>query len=107
MKLFVCYTMRDGELTPSLLRKVERMFMAAGHTIFIDYLNNDSEQKQERVMAELRCCDKVILLETSKVRDSEWASLELAYARKNHKEVIPYVLLNNKLIKQEACTKSL
>ena len=45
MKLFVSYTMRDGYITPSVLRMVERIFKDEGHTVFIDYLNNDSEKK--------------------------------------------------------------
>lgn len=101
MKIFVCYTMRDGEITPSHLRRVERILKTEGHSVFIDYLNNDSVHKQQRVVSELKSSDEVILLVSPKVKDSEWVSIELAYAKQNHIQVIPYKLSNNILIKQD------
>lgn len=100
MKLFVSYTMRDGYITPSILRMVENFFKDEGHTVFIDYLNNDSEQKQERVIKELKDSDQVVLLITPLVRKSQWVNKELACAQKNHIKVVPYKFINNVLMRQ-------
>lgn len=101
MKLFVSYTMRDGQVTPSVLRVVEQILKKEGHTVFIDYLNNDSEKKQERVICELETSDRVILLITPQVRQSQWVVMELECAKKNNIKVVPCILLNNNLIEQE------
>jgi hypothetical protein len=100
MKLFVSYTMRDGYITPSVLRIVERIFKDEGHSVFIDYLNNDSEKKQERVIKELKESDQVILLITPLVRKSQWVNRELICARQHHIKVVPYKFINNVLMQQ-------
>lgn len=97
MKLFVSYTMRDGFITPSLLKTVEKILISEGHTVFIDYLNNDSEKKQERVIRELKSSDQVLLLITPKVKQSEWVNKELVCARRNKIDVIPCRIENNKI----------
>lgn len=99
MRFFVSYTLRDGEITPMQLRRVSKMLKAEGHTVFIDYLDNDSAEKQARVIDELLHCDKIMLLETRKVKDSEWVALELAYAQRYHKQVVHYRFSNNMLIR--------
>ena len=99
MRLFVSYTLRDGEITPMQLRRLSRILKAEGHTVFIDYLDNDSTEKQLRVINELLHCDKIMLLQTRMVKDSEWVALELAYARLYHKQVIPCRISNNTLIR--------
>ena len=99
MKYFVSYTLRDGEITPMQLRRLSRLLKAEGHTVFIDYLDNDSTEKQARVIDELLHCDEIMLLETRKVNDSEWVSLELAYAQRNHKQVVSCRFSNNTLIR--------
>lgn len=97
MKLFVSYTMRDGFITPSLLKTIEKILISEGHTVFIDYLNNDSEKKQERVIRELKSSDQVLLLITPKVKQSEWVNKELVCARRNKIDVIPCTIENNKI----------
>ena len=99
MRFFVSYTLRDGEITPMQLRRVSRILKAEGHTVFIDYLDNDSTEKQTRVIEELLHCDKIMLLETRKVQDSEWVALELAYAHRYHKQVVVCRFSNNTLIR--------
>jgi len=107
MKLFVCYTMRDGEITPVHLRMIERKLKSKGYVLFIDYLNNDSENKQCRVMQELKNSDKLLLLLSSKVMESEWTSLELAYARLNNIQVVPCRIVNNELVEDKLCIEYL
>ncbi len=100
MKLFISYTMRDGYITPSVLRMVEKILKSEGHSVFIDYLNNDSEKKQERVINELKSCDQVILLMTPLVKKSQWVNRELICAQQHHIKVVPYKFINNVLKQQ-------
>lgn len=99
MRLFVSYTLRDGEITPMQLRRLSKILRAKGHTVFIDYLDNDSIEKQARVIDELQNCDKIMLLKTRKVQDSEWVALEMAFAHRHHKEVEACWFSNNKLVR--------
>lgn len=98
MRLFVSYTLRDGELTPMQLRRLSKILRAEGHTVFIDYLDNDSIEKQARVLGELLNCDKIMLLKTRKIHDSEWVALEMAFAQRYHKEVINCRFSDNKFV---------
>ena len=82
MKVFVSYTMRDGYITPTVLRMIERILINEGHSVFIDYLNNDSEKKQERVIRELKSSDQVILLISPLVKKSQWVNKELDLFKK-------------------------
>lgn len=101
MKLFVSYTMRDGYITPSVLRKVEKILINEGHSVFIDYLNNDSKRKQERVIQELKNSDQVLLLLSPRVMQSKWVNFELGCARCNRIEIITCKIINNILIREK------
>ena len=97
MKVFVSYTMRDGYITPTVLRMIERILINEGHSVFIDYLNNDSEKKQERVIRELKSSDQVILLISPLVKKSQWVNKELVCANRHHIKVVPYIFRDNNL----------
>lgn len=102
MKLFVSYTMRDGYITPSVLKVVEKILKNEGHSVFIDFLNNDSERKQERVISELRNSDQLLLLLSPKVRQSQWVNKELLCAQLNNIEIVPCKVVNNMLLRKYA-----
>ena len=102
MKLFVSYTMRDGHITPSVLKVVEKILKNEGHSVFIDYLNNDSERKQERIISELRSSDQLLLLLSPKVRQSQWVKKELVCAQLNNIEIVLCKVVNNTLIRRYA-----
>ena len=99
MKVFVSYTMRDGYITPTVLRMIERILINEGHSVFIDYLNNDSEKKQERVIRELKSSDQVILLISPLVKKSQGVNKELVGANRHHIKVVPYIFRDN-ILKQ-------
>lgn len=80
MRIFVSYTIKDAIITTDLLRQEKQMLERQG-MVFVDALDNDSIDKQKRVMEELTKCDKLVLLETPSVYDSKWVQIELSVAK--------------------------
>jgi hypothetical protein len=82
MKHFICYTTRDKEVTTDLLQKFSNELKKNGD-VFVDLIDNDSEDKQNRVLSELDSSDILILIETSNVYKSYWVAIELQRAKAN------------------------
>ena len=80
MNIFVCYTTRDAFINRDSLAKLSRVLSKFACT-FIDLIDNDSENKQERVEIELEKADVVLLLRSGSVHHSKWVSWELNRAR--------------------------
>jgi hypothetical protein len=80
MKHFVCYTTRDKEINSELLKSFSNKLKKEGD-VFIDMIDNDSEDKQGRVLSELDTSDILVLIETSSIYKSEWVSIELERAK--------------------------
>ena len=80
MKHFVCYTTRDKEINSELLKSFSIKLKKEGD-VFIDMIDNDSEDKQSRVLSELDSSDILVLIETSSIYKSEWVSIELERAK--------------------------
>jgi hypothetical protein len=80
MKHFVCYTTRDKEINSELLQSFSNELKKEGD-VFIDMIDNDSEDKQSRVLSELDTSDILVLIETSSIYKSEWVSIELERAK--------------------------
>ncbi len=80
MKYFVCYTTRDKEINFELLQSFSNELKKIGD-VFIDMLDNNSEDKQCRVLSELESSDVLVLIETSNVYKSEWVTIELNLAK--------------------------
>lgn len=91
IKRFVCYTQRDPEITEDLLLAYKRQQLLNVDT-FVDVLDNDSCNRQERVNAELYAADDVHLINSPSALDSFWVQYELRIARalgKPVKDVYP------------------
>lgn len=86
MRIFVCYTMRDGELTRSVLEEIYNFYSRDGD-VFLDVLTNNSKDKQRRVIKELNEADRMIIIETSKVYLSDWVQLEIDMATSKRKPI--------------------
>ena len=81
MKYFVCYTARDKEITTELLQSFYDELKKNGK-VFIDMINNDSEDKHKRIISELDNSDILIPIETN-VYKSDWVVIELERAKAN------------------------
>lgn len=88
MNIFVCYTTRDAFINRDSLAKLSRVLSKFGNS-FIDLIDNDSENKQERVEIELEKSDVVLLLRSGSVQRSKWVSWELNRAKEKRIPCIP------------------
>lgn len=86
MKYFVSYTIRDKEITVDFLRKFSLYLQKKGE-VYIDLIDNDSFNKQERVLTELEDSDVLILIETKSIYESKWVNIELKRAEFLKKEI--------------------
>lgn len=84
MKYFISYTRRDKEVTRELLEKLSAKLREFGE-VFVDILDNNSTDKQERVISELSSSDTLILLESKSIYNSDWVRIELEIA--NEKKI--------------------
>jgi hypothetical protein len=80
MNVFVSYTTRDNFINRDSLVQLSRVLSKFGDS-FIDLIDNDSENKQERVETELEKADFVLLLRSGSVKHSKWVSWELNRAK--------------------------
>jgi hypothetical protein len=78
MKIFVSYTMLDRDITTAILKRLD--ILRSNHKIFIDAFDNDSNNKQERVVKELDSADTVLLIDTPNIFKSHWVKFELQRA---------------------------
>lgn len=75
-KVFVSYTLRDACVTIEKLMALKRQ-MPLGYDSFVDIIDNDSEDKQERVDYELEHCKKMLLIKSENIQTSDWVRHEL------------------------------
>lgn len=75
-KIFVSYTLKDKELTIEHLRRLKTQVSLLSDT-YIDILDNDSVDWQQRVNDELNVCDNLWLIATPHARKSIWVNHEL------------------------------
>lgn len=86
-KVFVSYTIRDGFITKRYLVNIEKK-LSKNFNVFIDMLDNDSNNQQIRVIKELIDSDIVLLIKTCDIYKSPWVRLELSLAIKNRKPIL-------------------
>jgi hypothetical protein len=80
-KIFVSYTIRDNSIDKDFLNQLDR-FLKESFDVFIDYLHNDSDAKQERIETELISSDFIVLIKTEQTYYSEWVLKEIEIAKK-------------------------
>lgn len=80
MKVFICYSTRDGFLNADKLQRFSNT-LPERYCVFIDLLHNDSQDIQGRIEAEIAMCDLVIGLVTPAFQQSPWVGVELQHAK--------------------------
>lgn len=100
MNIFISYTIKDKEISLHSLDIISKKLNHIGN-VYIDIINNDSLNKQERVFYELDNSDIVILLISPNVYKSRWVRLELERAKKNFIPIIPFTLKEIKALNIE------
>lgn len=92
MRVFVCYTTRDGLFDEIKLRSTLRTLPAACRP-FADLLHNDSLNIQKRIVSEIAKCDLFLGLRSPAFFMSPWVQLELQAAKRFRKEIILWDVL--------------
>ena len=90
MLVFCSYTLRDGLVTIEKLRKLKELISKSADC-YIDILDNDSIDKQKRVLEELSKAQLVLVLMSPDLKKSVWVKEEYRIA--NEKK-IPIVEIN-------------
>ena len=80
VKVFVSYTLRDNLIDGEFLSQLE-LVLKTSFAVFIDYLHNDSVEKQKRIEIELANSDFILLIKTNKTYNSEWVLKEINLAK--------------------------
>jgi hypothetical protein len=91
MNIFVSYTTRNNEVTSNSLIEFSNKINSYGK-VFIDLLDNDSINKQKRIINELEKSDLLILIKSLSSLNSEWVKFELETANKLKIPVIEFLI---------------
>lgn len=89
MNIFVSYTTRNNEVTINSLNNFSNKINSIGK-IFIDLIDNDSNDKQGRIIEELKSTELLILIKSQSSLNSEWVKFELETAQKSNIPVIVF-----------------
>lgn len=96
MKLFVSYTLRDKEITKEKLVILAQRLKFVGK-VFVDIIDNDSIDKQLRVVSELNESDVLIVIKSSNILKSKWVEFEIEKAKERKIPIleVPLKVLEN------------
>jgi hypothetical protein len=89
MNIFVSYTTRNNEVTIDSLINFSNKISPFGK-IFIDLIDNNSNDKQGRINEELKKTELLILIRSKSSLHSEWVKFELESAEKLKIPVIEF-----------------
>jgi len=105
MNIFVSYTTRNNEVTITSLINFSNKINSFGK-IFIDLIDNNSEDKQGRIIEELKATDLLILIKSKSTYNSEWVNFELQTAKQLKIPVIEFDIIKiDKLSEEEIGVK--
>ena len=100
MNIFVSYTTRNNEVTVASLINFSNKINSFG-TIFIDLIDNNSQDKQGRIIEELKKTDLLILIESKSTYNSEWVNFELETAKQLNIPVIEFDIVKIDYLSEE------
>jgi hypothetical protein len=87
MKLFICYSTRDGLIDELSLRELLDSLPVSTRP-FVDLFHNDWPDVQKRIELEIANCDLFLGLRSPAFSASPWVQFELETARKYKKDII-------------------
>lgn len=87
MLVFCSYTLRDGLVTIEKLRKLKKLISKSADC-YIDILDNDSIDKQKRVVEELNKAQLVLVLMSPDLKKSAWVKEEYRIANENNIPIV-------------------
>lgn len=87
MQVFISYTLKDGLVTRAKLQKIKKQISEFA-TCYIDILDNDSLNKQQRVFDELLKSNLLLVLVSPDIKRSKWVMMENEFAETNNIPII-------------------
>lgn len=91
MNIFVSYTTKDCEVTLHRLNEISIKLKQIGY-VYIDIIDNNSQDKQKRVFEELDNSDVIILIISNSVYNSKWVIKEIERAHKQFTPIVPFTI---------------
>lgn len=104
MNIFVSYTTRNNEVTIHSLINFSNKISPFGK-IFIDLIDNDSNDKQGRIIEELKNCTLMFLIRSESILESYWVKFELHAASKLKIPIIEFDIAELEVITEEEIQK--
>jgi len=93
VNVFLSYTLRGNDVDYLILKKIkERLEILEWLYVYIDILDNDSINHQERVFEELNRANIVCIIQSTQINNSIWVQKELKHAKQKK---IPILWLSN------------
>jgi len=89
MNIFVSYTRRNNEVTINSLINFSNKINSLGK-IFIDLIDNNSDDKQNRIVEELKKAELLILIKSKSIFNSEWVKFEIESANEKNIPIIEF-----------------
>ncbi len=98
-KVFFSYTLKDKEINKDFLYQIKEWLNKQNIDSFIDLIDNvyDVELFQVKLIEELKKCDTLFIVHTSKYNESKWANIEIEEAEKRNLTIlkVDYSVLQN------------
>lgn len=89
MNIFFSYTTRNSEVTIDSLVNFSKRISSFGK-VFIDLIDNNSKDKQKRIVDELEKTELLILIKSQSTFNSEWVKFEIKSAEKLNIPIIEF-----------------
>lgn len=91
VRLFISYTMKDGEVTIEILCELKKQLSSFQDIdSYIDIIDNHDKNHQSYVIKKLNNSNVILLIKSSMINKSDWVNTELKVAKKKH---IPIVII--------------
>jgi hypothetical protein len=91
MRIFISYTTINNDTTIELLNAISCRLRTIAN-VYIDLLDNDSDNKQKRVFDELDRSDLLILLISERIEQSKWVKIEIDRAQKMFIPILQFTI---------------
>lgn len=89
MRLFFCYSTRDGLINARSLQEILDNLPGSIRP-FVDLFHNDSSDVQKRIEMEIAKCDLLLGLRSPAFLTSPWVQFELETAKKFQKKIVVF-----------------
>lgn len=87
MLVFCSYTLKDGLITIEKLKELKMLIHQFAQS-YIDILDNDSFDRQRRVIEELKKSKLLLVIKSPDIMKSDWVRMEFTIAKEQNIPII-------------------